>query len=122
MIEFPKFCEEEEILLADGLWSYLSGEEGTMQELLDLIRSIATSNFMDEFNFISTPDNLIANTDRYIEIATRWCLDDEVKIANALSRLKASKNKCVIKSIYACVFDANGQYNERRSSTLLSSI
>ena len=77
---------------------------------------------MDEFNFISTPDNLISNTDRYIEIATRWCLEDEITIANAISSLLAFKDKGVRKNIYACAFDANGQSNERRSSTLLSSI
>ena len=119
MIEFPKFCDKEEILLADGLWSYLSGEEGTMQELLNLIRSIATANFMDEFNFISTPENLISNTAKYIEIATRWCLEDEVKIAQNIESLKASNNKSVRKNLYLCSFDSNGQYNERRIVSLL---
>ncbi len=122
MIEFPKFCDKEEILLADGLWSYLSREEGTMQELLDLIRSIATANFMDEFNFISTPNNLISDTDKYIEIAARWCLEDEIAIANAINSLKTSKDRCVRKSIFVCAFDTSGQYNERRSTTLLSAI
>lgn len=119
MIEFPKFCDKEEILIADGLWSYLSGEEGTMQELLGLIRSIATANFMDEFNFISSPDNLISDTDKYIEIATRWCLEDEVAVAKNIKILKASNDKSVRKNLYLCSFDSNGQYNERRISSLL---
>ena len=119
MIEFPKFCDKEEILLADELWSYLSGEEGTMQKLLDLIRNIATTNFIEEFTFISTPNNLISNTKKYMEIAARWCLKDEVAIAENIENLKSSKNKSVRKNLYLCSFDSNGQYNERRVSSLL---
>lgn len=119
MIEFPTFCDKEEFLIADGLWSYLSGEEGTMQELLDLIRSIATADFMDEFNFISSPDNLISDTDKYIEIATRWHLEDEVAVAKNIEILKSSDNTSVRKNLYLCSFDSNGQYNERRISSLL---
>ena len=120
MIEFNKFCDKKEILLADGLWSFLSGEEGTMNELLNLIRSIATPDFMEEFNFISTPKNLIFNTTKYIEIASRWCLEDEVRIAKVIDTLKVSENKDVRKSLYMCSFDTNGEYNRRRSNTILA--
>ena len=74
---------------------------------------------MDEFNFISTPDNLISSTERYIEIATCWCLEDEVTIAKNTEALKASNNKSARKNLYLCSFDSNGQYNDRRISSLL---
>lgn len=38
LIEFKKFFAEEEILIADELWDYLSGTKNTMQEILDTIR------------------------------------------------------------------------------------
>lgn len=120
MIEFPKFCDEGEILLADELWSYLSGEEGTMQELLSLIRSIATTDFMDRFIFISNPNNMINDPDKYIEIASMWSLKDEIEIARRVSYLKASTSKSVQRSLYACTFDNKGVYNSHRASVLLN--
>lgn len=119
MIEFPKFCDESEILIAEELWSYLSGEEGTMQELLSLIRSIATADFMEKFAFVSTPVNMIDNPDKYIEISTIWALADEISIARRVSHLKASPKKSIQKSLYLCTFDSDGKYNNRRASTLL---
>ena len=119
MIEFPKFCAADEILIAEELWSYLSGEEGTMQELLDLIRSIATADFMEKFTFISTPSNMINNSARYIEIAEAWGLVDEATIASNIDNLKISTKAAVKKSLYLCSFDFCGKYNERRATTLI---
>lgn len=119
MIEFPKFCDKDEILIAEELWSYLSGDEGTMQELLDLIRSIATANFIENFTFVSSPENLINSTEKYMEIVSTWGLVDEVVIAHNIPQLKASTQKSVKKSLYLCTFDADGRYNERRANTLL---
>ena len=122
MIEFPKFCDANEILIADELWSYLSGEPNTMQELLDLIRSIATEGFIEKLTFLSTPANIINNTARYIELAEEWSLADEVIIARNISYLKASHKTAVQKSLYLCSFDAEGKYNERRANTLLGEL
>ena len=119
MIEFPKFCAADEILIAEELWSYLSGEEGTMQELLDLIRSIATADFMEKFTFISTPSNMINYSARYIEIAEAWGLVDEVTIASNIDNLKASTTAAIKKSLYLCAFDSDGKYNERRATALI---
>lgn len=119
IVEFTKFCDEDEILIAEELWSYLSGEEGTMQELLSLIRSIATEDFMEKFAFVSDPINMIKNPGRYIEIATMWALKDEITIARRVSHLKASPKKPIQKSLNLCTFDAEGKYNSRRANTLL---
>ena len=119
MIEFSKFCDADEILIAEELWSYLSGEEGAMQELLDLIRSIATVDFMEKFTFLSMPANLINNTDRYIEIARQWSLTDEITIAQKVDILKESTVRSVKKSLYLQTFDTDGKYNERRAKALM---
>ncbi len=119
MIEFPKFCDENEILLADELWTFLSGEEGTMQELLSQIRGIATPVFMDEYMFINTPSNLLNNTDKYIEIASRWGLYDEVTIAMSINELEARHDKKINRNLRLKVFDSEGKYNENRIRNLL---
>ena len=120
MIEFSKFCDADEILIAEELWSYLSGEEGTMQVLLNLIRSIATIDFMEKFTFISNPANMIDNTDRYIAIAREWSLIDEIAIAQKVAILKESVVKSVEKSLYLRSFDDDGKYNERRANILIN--
>lgn len=37
LIEFKKFFAQEEVLIANEFWDYLSGGEGTMEEILDVI-------------------------------------------------------------------------------------
>lgn len=119
MIEFTKFCDADEILLADELWSFLSGEAGTMSELLCLIRSIATVDFIEKLKFISNPANLMGRTEEYKKIAEAWALEDEAAVAANISRLKASPEKPVQNSLYMRTFDDSGKYNERRAETLL---
>lgn len=119
IIEFSKFCDADEILIADELWSYLSGEAGTMHELLDLIRSIATPDFMEKFMFLSTPSNMVSDPARYIEIAENWGLRDEVAIAKKLSLLESSPQEAVQVSLYSSAFDSSGKYNESRARTLI---
>lgn len=120
MIEFPKFCDDKEILLADELWCFLSGEEGTMQELLSQIRNIATPNFMEEYSFINTPSNLLDNTEQYIEIVSRWGLIDEAKIAVSIKELKNKQNTKVKRNLRLRAFNSDSKYNENRARTLLS--
>ena len=119
MIEFPKFCDENEILIADELWTFLSGDEGTMQELLSQIRDIETPDFMDEYTFINTPSNLFDDTDKYIEIASRWGLLDEVTIANSKNALEAKQSRKINRNLHLRVFDTKGNYNENRVRNLL---
>ena len=38
LIEFKKFFAEDEILIADELWDYLSGSKNTMNEILKIIK------------------------------------------------------------------------------------
>ncbi len=38
LIEFKKFFSEEEVLIADELWDYLSGTKNTMNQIIEVIR------------------------------------------------------------------------------------
>lgn len=122
MIEFPKFCDEQEILLADELWSYLSGEPNTMQELLDLIRAIATEDFIEKFHFINDIENALIDHAKYTQIATEWCLFDEIEIANNISNLKSRNDRKIDSMLYNRVFSDDGKYNDRRKMVLLDHI
>jgi hypothetical protein len=43
LIEFKKFFDPEEVLLAGELWDFLSGGENTMDEILEVIKETATN-------------------------------------------------------------------------------
>lgn len=120
MIEFPKFCDTDEILLADELWSSLSGEENTMQEILDLIRTIATPDFDKKFEFINNIDNLLNQTDAYINAVNEWYLFDESNVADNITKITASKNKRIEKVLYSRPFQDDGTYNDKRIEKLLN--
>ncbi len=118
MVEFSKFCDEEEILLADELWSFLSGEQDTMQEILNLIKSIATTDFFSKFEFINNSQNLIKYTEKYIDIVSSWYLFDEISIAQNVSEFLHNKNRKVQSALFSCPFFENGKYNENRVKVL----
>ncbi len=50
-IDFTKFFAPDEILLADELWNFLSGDENTMQQIIDVINEIATPQFVENYDF-----------------------------------------------------------------------
>lgn len=54
LIEFSKYFDKREVLIAEELWSFLSGEENTMKKILDIINSIAKPDFKEKFDFINT--------------------------------------------------------------------
>lgn len=118
IIEFSKFCAPDEILLADEMWSFLSGESGTMASLLTQIRDIATPSFMELFEFISNPGSILNQADKYADIAARWSLYDEALFAHNVNRLSDSSDNNVLRALNACSFGTKGAYNYQRAETL----
>ncbi len=72
-INFRKYFSEEEFLLSAELWDFLSGEENTMQEILDIINTIATTDFMDIYNYLNSNENRI-NSEEYCDKLQSWYL------------------------------------------------
>lgn len=122
MIEFPKFVDADEILLADELWSFLSGEQNTMSDLLDLIRVIATPAFMDKFSFITNTNNLINEPKKFISILNDWSLVDEIKISNNVLKVLALHSIKTERLLYSSIFSDDGKYNSGRCEKLLAAI
>lgn len=122
LVEFKKFCATDEILIADEFWSFISEEDNTMQDILNIIKDIATPDFMEEFEFICNPDNLTKKTAQYIEIASRWKLVNEVTFAKSITKIASSNENKIIRALNTCTFSTQGEYNERRSAALQSAI
>lgn len=118
MIEFSKFCAPEDILLADELWSFLSGEPNTMKEILTIINDISESTFSDDFNFLCSAHSIQTNPERYRTIVSKWHINDEVVFVDRWREIDTSTQRNVIKYKNMSPFSEDGKYNVRRASAL----
>jgi len=116
LIEFEKYFDPQEVLLAGELWDRLSGERNTMEKLLHIINKIATTEFMDRFIFINNPENYKRNPERYEQILKDWYLYDELLVVKNFNILE----KKVPRILFQSLFNENGKYNYRRVEKLKS--
>ena len=118
LVEFEKYFDPEEVLLAGELWDRLSGEKNTMEMILSIINDIATPSFIEEFNFINELENLLNDKERYLDTLKRWHLYYELEIAGSYERLKARYSKVMNQA----PFKQDGKYNFIRAFELLRAI
>ena len=105
LVEASKFIDPLEMLLADELWSFLLGaSSGVMSELLNIINTIATPQFMEKYEAIQN------KTVGYETILNEWFLESECFIFNNSSRIPNAYNRIARQFI----FKTDGSYNERR--------
>lgn len=114
-----KFFAPEEILLAGELWDKLSGERDTMEQILAIINSIATVEFMNEYNFLNEQQNKIDDPAKYREILLRWNLFSELALfdKDAEIRNQTMGNKPLAKVFNQMIFK-HGKYNQTRYEKL----
>lgn len=120
-IDFGKFFDPEEVLLADELWDLLSEEEKAMETILEIINSISKPDFMEKYNFINDYISLHVNPDRYKGILKEWFLSRDLKIALNFPVLlaKSGKQKSIKRILKQNMFDKKGDHKENRTSALL---
>lgn len=119
VINLDKFFAPEEILLAGELWDKLSGDQHTMEQILSIINSIATVEFMDEYNFICEPQNKFINPQRYKELLQRWNLFSELSLFDSddLIRSQIMGSKSLMK-VYNQMIFSEGKYKRDRFEKL----
>ncbi len=118
LIEFKKYFDPKEVLLAEELWDKLSGEKRTMEKLLEIINTIATPNFIDEFEFINEPKNYEKDPYKYIDILKRWHLYDELLIVKNYEYLKYKKPRILFQNL----FTTEGKYKIGRIDNLIKEL
>ena len=123
-IDFRKYFASEEVLLADELWNFLSGEKDTMQEILSIINSIATPDFMEKFNFINEQINICNDKQRYRRILGEWFLQRELSVVNNIDTIQkfSLEHKRVQRILSQNLFSSQNEYKEPRINTLLEMI
>jgi len=112
-IGFRNFFAPEEVLLADELWDFLSGETDTMQQILDIINTIASPQFIDKYNFINEPQNRIKAKEQYLKQLNEWHLYSEHKLVTNDFHLFPNVDKETQKKFNQTPFK-NGKYNNDR--------
>ncbi len=119
VINLNKSFAPEEILLAGELWNKLSSEADTMEQILDIINSIATVQFLNEYNFLNEQQNKLDNPQKYREILSRWNLFSEIELFDKESELlnRIKNHKSAIKIFNQMIFK-DGKYRQDRHETL----
>lgn len=123
-IDFKKYFDTDEVLLADELWDFLSQEKGTMSEILEIINSIAKPDFMEKFDFINDPKNFEIYSEKFKAILSQWYLHRDLIIFNNYSKLKkaAETEKRLQRILKQNLFNSKTNYKETRAYSLLNAL
>ena len=113
LIEFEKYFDPKEVLLAGELWDRLSGEPNTMGKILKIINKIAKPDFLEKYEFINNPQNFETNKEKYLSILKEWFLFDELKIFENYEKLQRENPRLINQELFK-----NGKYNLKRLKLL----
>ncbi len=117
-VEFTKFFEPREILLSSELWDFLSGQSNTMEQLLQIINTIATPQFLEKCEFLNNPNNrddtaYSSILDEWNLMSERYLFDNEEKVKSLLE-----KKKKLARAYDQAIFNKKGEYNSGRFTQL----
>ena len=116
IVDGKKYYDNSEILLADELWNYLSADTNTMQQIIDIINTIATPDFKRKYDLLNNPDTDLSVKET---VLSDWNLLSEIELIernnDILSRISANKR---LKRIYNQTFFKDGKHNLVRFQTL----
>lgn len=120
IINMTKYFASNETLIASELWDYLSGQENTMDEILNIINTISTVSFLRQFQFLN--DNNQRETKEYGELLIQWNLVSEKELIdnNNLILNKVEDNKALKRIHNKTAFDNKGNYNKDRYNELMN--
>lgn len=117
IINMTKYFDPNETLVAKELWDYLSGEANTMEEIIEIINKISTSEFMEKFNFINDEKN--RDDARYLTILREWFLFSETELVEKNLRIKeVLQADQRLQRIYNQQIFKKDEYNWERAATL----
>lgn len=114
IINMTKYFAPNETLIANELWDLLSGQQNTMEQILEIINSISTTTFLAKFQLLT--DNAQRTTPAYKVQLTEWNLHSELELVNndALIRKKIGTDKALNRIYNKTAFDNKGNYNSDR--------
>lgn len=114
IINMRKYFASNETLIANELWDLLSQQNNTMEQILDVINSISTTEFMTKYQYLNNNKN--RNHNEYLDILNEWNLYSEVELIknNDIIRKKITEDKFFTRVYNKHAFDAKGNYDHDR--------
>ncbi len=114
IIDGRKYFALEEVLLANELWDFLSGEDNTMEQILEIINTISTAEFLSKYHLLIENSN--RNRQTYKDILDEWYLISELELIENDELLKQNieNNRTLNRCYNKTAFDNKGKYNMDR--------
>jgi hypothetical protein len=119
IVNANKFVAQNEVLVASELWDFLSGVENTMEDILKIINTIATPDFLSKFRLLQ--DNSKRTNEEYISQLVEWNLFSEKELIEKDSVIQSKLTTSYLQRSYNKIaFDKDGKYNWERYNALKS--
>ena len=118
IINMTKYFDPNETLVASELWDMLSGQQNTMEEILEIINIISTTSFLNKFQLLT--DNSKRLSTEYRNQLIEWNLYSELELIDNNNTLiqKIGTDKTLTRIYNKIAFDKKGNYNIERHLTL----
>lgn len=118
IINMTKYFAPNETLVASELWDFLSGQQYTMEDILEIINTISTISFLDKFQLLRDNDRRLLP--EYRAQLNEWNLVSEMELIdnNYSITQKIGNDNRLIRIYNNTAFDSKGNYNSDRYSIL----
>jgi len=116
VINANKFVAKNEVLIASELWDFLSEQSNTMEEILAIINSIATTDFMSKLNLLQ--DNSKRNSQEYKNQLIEWNLFSELLLVENDAVIRKNLDNKTARIYNKIIFDKDSKYNWERYNVL----
>ena len=121
LVDGSKYFALDEVLLANELWDFLSGDTNTMEQILEIINSIATPEFINNYNYLNENSNRINDTENYKKLLQKWSLFREMDLLeNNSIILQRIRSNSKADRIFKQPIFKDGEYNQNRYNFLKS--
>lgn len=118
IINMTKYFHPDETLVASELWDFLSGQQNTMEGILEIINAISTTSFLSKFQLLT--DNTKRLSPEYRNQLIEWNLFSELNLIDNNNSLvqQIGTDKTLTRIYNKIAFDKKGNYNTDRYSSL----
>jgi hypothetical protein len=121
IIDGTKYFDLRETLVSSELWDFLSGEQNTMEQLLEIVNTIATPQFQEIYIFLNDHSNRQSNSETYLSNLKTWNLFQELfLVENDAEILRKINGESKRVKIYNQSVLKEGEYNFERYRALCS--
>lgn len=117
IVDIRKYFDEKEVLIANGLWNFLSNKKNTMEEILEIINTISTPKFLSEFKFLRESKNKEGS--KYLKLLLKWNLFSEYELRSNNKIINKINNNKKLKNLFnKCPFNIEGDFDDSKYKTI----